>query len=128
MERQVQQGFCWWDAKCQRLAPYAAFSSVIVGTKIVASIGTTFPFPIRLTDLHPASAFGSSSSALCTRASSNRSITCAREAVASSPSRAAALLVMHLDRASIEPRTAAAAANSSSAKFSGQPFSTNTCG
>src|SRR5689334_4669565 len=71
---------------------YAAFTSGVVGsvveTGIVASIGTTLPFPIRLADFHAAKVFGSSTSALFTCASSNRRTTCARDAVTLSPSRA----------------------------------------
>src|SRR5689334_55700 len=52
------------------LACYAAFTSVVVGgvveTGIVASIGTTFPFPIRLADFHAAKIFGSAAAALFT--------------------------------------------------------------
>ena len=51
---------------------YAAFTSVGVGAGdvveagIVASIGTTFPFPIRLAEFHAAKIFGSSAAALFT--------------------------------------------------------------
>ena len=51
---------------------YAAFASVGVGAGgvveagSVASIGTTFPFPIRLAELHAAKVFASSAAALFT--------------------------------------------------------------
>ena len=51
---------------------YAALASVGVGAGgvveagIVASIGTTFPFPIRLAEFHAAKIFGSSAAALFT--------------------------------------------------------------
>jgi len=52
--------------------PYAAFASAgagaggVVEGGIVASIGTTFPFPIRLAELHAAKVFASSAAALFT--------------------------------------------------------------
>jgi len=53
---------------------YAAFASVVAGAGAggvveggsVASIGTTFPFPIRLAELHAAKVFASSAAALFT--------------------------------------------------------------
>src|SRR5439155_17408554 len=62
--------------------------AVLTGAGIVASIGTTFPFPIRLADFQAARDFGSSTSALFTCASSNFTTRCARDEVALSPSRA----------------------------------------
>src|SRR6058998_795967 len=112
---------------------YAAFTSVGVGVGDVveggrvASIGTTFPFPIRLAAFHSASAFGSAANTSFTWASSNLSTRCARAAVVLIPSRAPTLLRRLSTRESIDARTAPAAATNASAKFSGRPFSTNTC-
>jgi hypothetical protein len=55
-----------------RGCPYAAFASAGVGAGgvveagSVASIGTTFPFPMRLAELHAARIFGSFAAALFT--------------------------------------------------------------
>ena len=78
----ITRGFLCFGARAGAAAPtlrpanYAAFASVVTGdvgveaavveAGIVASIGTTFPFPIRLADFHAAKIFALFAAALFT--------------------------------------------------------------